>query len=156
MHVIQNVKDQNESTKEIVVNDNKENKHIVQHINEPEEEVLVENNTNKDKELDTPDTKKHDVDNEYKDDEDIQHYNDEFKDDTSREESEIATPTRKEGRSRRPPPDVPPHKIFWPQESGRDNKRHPNYKPQNTIFNKKYVCLPEFRCGFLQGREVRC
>ena len=65
MHGIQNVEDQNESTKEVVVNDNKENKHIVQLINEPEE-VLVENNTNKDKELDTPDMKKHDVDNDYK------------------------------------------------------------------------------------------
>ena len=75
------------------MNDNKENKHIVQHINEPEEEVLVENNTNKDKELDMPDMKKHDVDNDYKDDEDIQHYNDEYKDDTSREESQIATST---------------------------------------------------------------
>ena len=75
MHGIQNVEDQNESTKEVVVNDNKENKHIVQYINEPEEEVLIENNTNKDKELDTPDTKKHDVDDDYKDDEDIQHYN---------------------------------------------------------------------------------
>ena len=32
MHVIRNVKDQNESAKEFVVNDNKENKHIVQHI----------------------------------------------------------------------------------------------------------------------------
>ena len=93
MHVIQNVEDQNESTKEVVVNDNKENKHIVQHINEPEEEVLVQNNTNKDKELDMLDMKKHDVDNEYKDDEDIQHYIDEYKDDTSREESQIATST---------------------------------------------------------------
>ena len=32
MHGIQNVEDQNESTKEVVVNDNKENKHIVQHL----------------------------------------------------------------------------------------------------------------------------
>ena len=45
MHGIQNVEDRNESTKEVVVNDNKENKHIVQHINNPEE-VLVENNNN--------------------------------------------------------------------------------------------------------------
>ena len=57
------------------MNDNKENKHIVQHINKPEE-VLVENNNNQDKELDTPDMKKHDVDNDCKEDEDIQHYND--------------------------------------------------------------------------------
>ena len=34
-------------------------------------------------------------------------------------------------------------------------KRHPNYKPQNAILNKKYACLPEVRCGFLQGREAR-
>ena len=98
MHGIQNVEDQNESTKEVVVNDNKENKHIVQHINEPEEEVLVENNTNKDKELDAPDMKKHGVDNDYKEDECIQHYNDEYKYDTNREESEVAISTRKEGR----------------------------------------------------------
>ena len=43
MHGIQKVEDQNESTKEVVVNDNKEKKHIVQHINEPKEEVQVEN-----------------------------------------------------------------------------------------------------------------
>ena len=34
------------------MNDNNENKHTVQHINDPEE-VLVENNNNQDKELDT-------------------------------------------------------------------------------------------------------
>ena len=82
MHGIQNVEYQNESTKEVVVNGNKENKHIVQHINKPEE-VIVENNNNKDKELDTPDMKKHDVNIDCKEDEDIQHYNDEYKDDTS-------------------------------------------------------------------------
>ena len=82
MHGIQNVEDQNESTKEVVVNDNKEKKHIVQHINKPKE-VPVENNNNQDKELDTPDMKKHDVDNDCKEDDDIQHYNDEYKDDTS-------------------------------------------------------------------------
>ena len=94
MHGIQNVEDQNESTKEDVVNGNKESKHIFQNINK--REVLVENNNNKGKELDMPDMKKHDVDSDYKEDEDIQHYNDEYKDDTSREESEVATSTRKE------------------------------------------------------------
>ena len=39
--------------------------------NKPEE-VLVENNNNKDKELYTPDMKKHDVDNDCKEDQDIQ------------------------------------------------------------------------------------
>ena len=79
MHKNQNVEDQNESTKGVVVNDNNKNKHTVQHINEPEE-VLAENNKNKNKEIDAPDMKKHDVDNDRKEDEDIQHYNDEYKD----------------------------------------------------------------------------
>ena len=65
MHGIQNVEDQNESTKEVVVNENNENKHTTQHINEPEE-VLLENNNNKNKEIDAPDMKEHDVDNDYK------------------------------------------------------------------------------------------
>ena len=42
-----------------------------------------------------------------------------------------------------------------PPESGRDNKIHSNYKPQNTILIQKYIRLPEFRCSFLQGRELR-
>ena len=82
MHQDQNVEDQNESAKEVVVNDNNKNKHTVQHINEPKE-VLVENNDNKNKEIDAPDMKKHYVDNDCKEDEDIQHYNDGYKDGTS-------------------------------------------------------------------------
>ena len=73
------MEDQNESAKEVVVNDNNENKHTVQHINEPKE-VLVENNNNNNKEVDAPKIKKHDVDNDCKEDEYIQHYNDEYKD----------------------------------------------------------------------------
>ena len=45
--------------------------------------MLVENNNNKDKELDTPNMKKHDANNDCKEDEDIQHYNDDYKDDIS-------------------------------------------------------------------------
>ena len=44
--------------------------------------MLVENNNNKAKELDTPNMKKHDANNDCKEDEDIQHYDDEYKDDT--------------------------------------------------------------------------
>ena len=82
MHEDQNVEDQNETTKEVVVNDNNENKHIVQHINKPEE-VLVENNNNKNKKIDAPSMKEHDVDSDCKEDEDIQHHNDEYKYDIS-------------------------------------------------------------------------
>ena len=64
------------------MNDNNENKHTVQHTNEPKE-ILVENNDNKNKEIDAPDMREHDVDNDCKVDEDIQHYNDEYKYDTS-------------------------------------------------------------------------
>ena len=78
MHGIQNAEDLNESTKEVVVNDNNKTKHTVQHINEPEE-MPVENNDKKNKEIDAPDKKEHDVDNDCKEDEDIQHYNDEYK-----------------------------------------------------------------------------
>ena len=74
---------------------------------------------------------------------------------SSKEESEVATSTRQAGRPRRPPPYIPPHKRFRPPDSKRDNQRHPNYKPQNTILSQKYVCLLEFHCSFLQGREVR-
>ena len=35
MHEDKNGEDQNESAKEVVVNDNNENKHTVQHINKP-------------------------------------------------------------------------------------------------------------------------
>ena len=61
---------------------------------------------------------------------------------SSREESEVVTSTRMEGRPCRLPPYIPPHKISMPPNSGRDNKRHPNYKPQNTILSKTYICIP--------------
>ena len=82
MHEDHNVEDQNEYAKEVVVNDNNENKYTIQHINEFEE-VLIENNDNKNKEIDVSDMNKHDVNIDCKEDEDIQHYNDEYKDDTS-------------------------------------------------------------------------
>ena len=82
MHEDQNVEDQNESAKDVVVNDNNENKHIVQHINRPKE-VLADNNYNKNKEIDASGMKEHDVNTDCKEDEDIQHYNDEYKDGTS-------------------------------------------------------------------------
>ena len=49
----QSIEDQDESIEEVVVNDNNENKHTIQHINEPEE-VLAKNNDNKNKEIDAP------------------------------------------------------------------------------------------------------
>ena len=48
------------------------------------EEVLVESNNKKNKEIDITNMKKHDVGSDCKEDEDIQHYNGEYKYGTSK------------------------------------------------------------------------
>ena len=74
---------------------------------------------------------------------------------SSRDEYKIATSPKKERNPSRPTPYTPPHKISIKPDTKWDKKRHPNYKPQNAILTKAYACLPEVRCGFLQGREAR-
>ena len=74
---------------------------------------------------------------------------------SSRDEYKIATTTRKEGKPGQRTLYNPLQKISIPPDTKCGKKRHPNYKPQNVILNKKYVCLLEVHCGFLQGREAR-
>ena len=73
----------------------------------------------------------------------------------SKDEYKIATSPRKERKLDQPTPYTITHKISIPLDSKWGKKRHPNYKPQNAILSKKYACLPELCCGFLQGREAR-
>ena len=73
----------------------------------------------------------------------------------SKHEYKIATTPRKERNPDRPTPYTLTHKISIPPDTKWGNKRHPNYKPQNAILNKKYAHLPEVHCGFLQGMGAR-
>ena len=74
---------------------------------------------------------------------------------SSRDEYKIATTPRKERKPGKPTPYTPPNKISIPPDTKWGKKIHSNYKPQNVILSKKYACLPEVRCGFLQSREAR-
>ena len=79
---VQSMENQDESIEEVAVNGNNKNKHTIQHINE-HGEVLVENNDNKNKDIDVPVLKELDVINNCKGNEYTQQYNDEYKDGTN-------------------------------------------------------------------------